>query len=574
MRRLQLRGLTPQLFLIVILPLTILLVVITFGGLYLHRQAMRSLVGQRDARAARAAASALQQQFHHRSAAIHGLALRAEPDPSPQTLQQVLRESDFLLKDFNAGMAFLDTDGAVTASIGDGQIWGSLKFETQPELRSMMAGETPPGFLSFTAPNSGGQMMLAAFPVPQHELLAVGAFDPAILARNVLSTVFSPGAGAGAFVVDNGRHVLYRMGSFPQSADLAGHPGVSEALSGESGATYLQIEGIEHVIAFSPVSSVGWALIIEEPWEAVASPLLTLTENAPLLLIPTLLLAIVALWFGTSRIVQPLQQLESKAAELGWGNYEAIEDSVGGVAEIRRLQAELIHLAHQVKSAQQGLRGYIGAITMGQEDERRRLARELHDDTLQSLIALNQRVQLAQMSIDGGQEAEALEEIQSLTEETIKNLRRVTRALRPIYLEDLGLVAALEMLCREVEETSDLGVDFDKRGSQRRLPPAEELALYRIVQEALSNVARHAQASRATVTIRFDSDKVTVEIADDGQGFSVPESPAEFAPSGHFGLLGMYERAELIGGRLEIDSHPSDGACIRVELPPDAAQEA
>jgi signal transduction histidine kinase len=278
------------------------------------------------------------------------------------------------------------------------------------------------------------------------------------------------------------------------------------------------------------------------------------------------------LWFGARRIVQPIQQLENKAAALGWGNFEAIEEPVGGIAEIRKLQAELIHLAQKVKSAQKGLRGYIGAITMGQEEERRRLARELHDDTLQSLIALNQRIQLARLSLNGREGVEMLDEIQGLTEETIQNLRRFTRALRPIYLEDLGLVAALEMLTHEIEQASDLAVGFEKSGPQRRLETTQELALYRVAQEALSNVIRHAQARRAKVDLQFSDQAVVLEVTDDGRGFEVPDSPAEFAPSGHFGLLGMQERAELIGAKLEIKSAPGAGTRIRVELPLDLQQ--
>jgi signal transduction histidine kinase len=165
-----------------------------------------------------------------------------------------------------------------------------------------------------------------------------------------------------------------------------------------------------------------------------------------------------------------------------------------------------------------------------------------------------------------------LDEIQGLTEETIQNLRRFTRALRPIYLEDLGLVAALEMLTHEIEQASDLAVGFEKSGSQRRLETTQELALYRVAQEALSNVIRHAQARRAKVDLQFSDQAVVLEVTDDGRGFEVPDSPAEFAPSGHFGLLGMQERAELIGAKLEIKSVPGAGTRIRVELPLDLQQ--
>jgi signal transduction histidine kinase len=274
-----------------------------------------------------------------------------------------------------------------------------------------------------------------------------------------------------------------------------------------------------------------------------------------------------ALWFGLRWIVKPLQALESKAATLAWGEFSAIEQPVGGIAEIRRLQSELIHMARKVKAAQQSLHSYIGAITAGQEDERRRLARELHDDTIQSLIALKQRVQLAQLAAKDGHSENSLTEVVSLTEQAIENVRRQTRALRPIYLEDLGLVTALEMLAREASQAADIPVEFLRRGTEVRLNPNVELALYRMAQEALNNVNRHAQASQAYLNISFTPQEVTLQVADNGKGFDVPKSPAEFAPGGHFGLLGLYERAELIGARLEIYSSPGQGSQITVHLP-------
>jgi signal transduction histidine kinase len=183
------------------------------------------------------------------------------------------------------------------------------------------------------------------------------------------------------------------------------------------------------------------------------------------------------------------------------------------------------------------------------------------------MIALNQRVQLAQLSAEQGAGQNGLEEIQSLAEQTIQNLRRLTRALRPIYLEDLGLVAALEMLVRQTQQASGLAVTFERSGQEVRLSPPVELALYRIGQEALNNVIRHAQATQASVQIRFSPDSVRLEVSDNGIGFEVPESPAEFAPGGHFGLLGMYERTEMIGAKLNIRSSPGKGSRVAVTLP-------
>jgi signal transduction histidine kinase len=186
---------------------------------------------------------------------------------------------------------------------------------------------------------------------------------------------------------------------------------------------------------------------------------------------------------------------------------------------------------------------------------------------MQSLIALNQRVQLAQMINKDGGMADRLAEIENLTQETIRDLRRVTHALRPLYLDDLGLVAALDMLTRETQESAAIPVSFQCVGPERRLLPETELALYRMAQEGLSNVLRHAEADKASVSIVFSPDTITMTISDDGIGFTVPESPAEFAPSGHFGLLGLYERAELINAKLDIRSALDQGTELMVILP-------
>ena len=304
----------------------------------------------------------------------------------------------------------------------------------------------------------------------------------------------------------------------------------------------------------------------EEDYKIATDPALELTLVAPLVLIPPLLFAVAALWFAARQIIQPLQKLESKAAALARGDFDAIKDSVGGISEVQHLQMELTEMSRKVRAAQEGLHDYIGAITSAQEEERMRLARELHDDTIQAVIALKQRVQLAEKSVKDQHARQLLKELEELAEQTIENLRRLTRALRPIYLEDLGLVTALEMLARETSQTNHLEIDFQKQGQERRLPHEVELALYRIAQEALNNVVHHAQTQSAALQINFAAKEITLEIRDEGVGFETPKSPTDFAPSGHFGLLGMGERADLIGARLEVQSEAGRGTRLSVRL--------
>src|SRR5690606_25350792 len=137
-------------------------------------------------------------------------------------------------------------------------------------------------------------------------------------------------------------------------------------------------------------------------------PLMRFSLAAPLVLVPGLLIAVVAVWFGLQQVVRPLQRLERRASDLAWGDYDSLEEPVGGIDEIRHLQGTLRFLAERVQAAQAGMRNYIGAITQTQEDERARLARELHDQTAQSLVAIGHREQMLKRYLKDDPKAEKL----------------------------------------------------------------------------------------------------------------------------------------------------------------------
>ncbi len=552
-------GLILQLFAFFVLPLVALLLLIVFSSQALHQQAMRTLVGARDERAARLAAQAVDSELRRRAEAVRFLAARLADGVSPSAL---VGSPDSLVAGFDGGLAVFDAAAHPLAANGP------IRAVDQSALQAFLkqASAEPRFSPLLTTPSAGPWVVVAA--MAPSRLTVAGAFSPFSLAQATLSEAFDPQAGAAIYVVDRNRQLLYQAGFCSASTPCTQLPAVEAAFQGQSGLTYLQTSSGEHVVAFSPISSTGWAVVTEEPWESTDTTGLQITQYTPLaLLVPALILAVAALWFGVRQIVQPLQALEAKAADLAWGRFDTIAQPVGGISEIRRLQAELIHLAQKVKSAQQSLRSYIGAITAGQEEERRRLARELHDGTLQALIALNQRLQLARLALTEPGSAPAAAEAQDLVDQTIADLRRFTRALRPAYLEELGLVASLEVLAREVSQAGNVLVTFNQAGAERRLAPEVELTLYRLAQEMLSNVARHAQAAHATLSLTFSDSAMTLAVSDDGRGFAVPDNPAEFAAGGHFGLLGMHERAELIGAHLEINSRIGQGTYVKVNIP-------
>ncbi|MBM3181735.1 MAG: HAMP domain-containing protein [Chloroflexi bacterium] len=556
------RGLT-QLFAVTVLPLTLLLLLIAFGGVNMHQQDMRALVGERDERAVRSAAAALDSELHHRVATISSMAVLSAED---LTFEEIFATTNDFVDDFNGGVAFFNSDGRLLANTNDDRFWGWVSQNAQSLSLASASNSEPVFSAPILDPDSKRSFVIISAYSTSRDVIVAGAFSPESLAMETLSVTYPTGSHVTIYLLDKSRRLLFVSGALSSESLPSDHPGVIEALRGESGTQYVQMSSAEHVIAYSPILTTGWALITEEEWEMVISPSLQLTQMAPLVIVPAFILALIALWFGAKQIVQPLQRLEAKAAALAWGDFDAIKESVGGISEVQHLQMELTGMSRKVQAAQEGLHDYIGAITSAQEEERLRLARELHDDTIQAVIALKQRLQIAQKSIKDQHGRQSLNELETLAEQTIENLRRLTRALRPIYLEDLGLVTALEMLARETSQNNHLVVEFQKIGEERRLAREVELSLYRIAQEALNNVVKHSKATRADLKIAFEISEIIVEVIDNGNGFIAPKSPTELAPSGHFGLLGVHERADLIGARLEIESVLGEGTRLRVRL--------
>lgn len=568
--RISWRSLTFQLLAIVVFPLIALLLIITFGSTTLHQNAMRELVGERDERAARMASTAIEDQILRRANEVRGLAAQVS-DARPDA---VLQNAAYLMADFDAGLAVLEKDGQVIAVQGNPEMWPGQKDLLVAGLDALGKDLSLPVYFSEPVTRSGQEapFMVVMAPALDRQAFVAGAFYTSPMIEHVFNNVFTTDQEASVVVIAPDDSSLYRKGFESSNELVSRHAGVPEALSGKTGTTYIDVQDGEHVVAYSPVAPHGWALLIEEPWDQVSSPILQTTHMAPLVMVPVLLLALGALFFGVRQIVQPLQALATQSSKLGWGDYSAIEKPVGGVSEIRQLQHELIQMAHKLSAAQQSLHSYIGAITSGQEEERRRLARELHDDTIQSLIAFKQRIQLVGMDWEGHPVVTALSDLENVVEQAIENLRRMVSALRPIYLEDLGLVAALNMLANDAGEKLNSPVDFTRQGKERRLDAPVELALYRIVQEALSNITRHSGANQAFIRLAFQPDGIRIEIQDNGKGFSVPRSPSEFARSGHFGLLGMFERADLMSGSIQISSVPGHGTRLIVTVPASTAE--
>jgi PAS domain S-box-containing protein len=221
------------------------------------------------------------------------------------------------------------------------------------------------------------------------------------------------------------------------------------------------------------------------------------------------------------------------------------------------------------KKAEEHLRYYVQQITKAQEEERKRIARELHDSSAQNLIALLHQLDnlLNTKTKLPVSEAKALWSLYEQTRDTLQEVRRFSRDLRPAILDDLGLLPALEWVTEDLKTTYWIDVSLKVLGQERRLSPERELLLFRIVQEALRNVAKHAEATKAEVEVNFNEDKVTITVSDNGKGFEPPESLGALPLTGKLGLAGMQERVQLLGGNLRLESQPGKGTTVFVEAP-------
>ena len=559
-------GFSVQLFLITILPLTVLLLVVAFGSQTLHHEAMRNLVGSRDLQTVRATTNSIERELSHLSNSIQILSRSADDNTPFSSL--ILRPEE-ISTTFDGGISLYSNSGSLLQYSSTSIDWSKLPGQLPEYFSSVQKTINLPVFSSPISSSDSTHTYVLVGIASDDQKVLIGAFSPELLIKSVIGDLVDTGQTTIIVISPsqkNGEYsVLYHGGPMKVDESLSSHPGIREVLNGESGINYYQSSEGEHVIAFSPIVETGWGLITEEAWEDISSPYLASTQAAPLVFVPVFLIAIFIIWFGAKRIITPLQDLEKQASSLASGDFEAIRQPVGGIEEIRNLQAEMIEMADKLKTAQQSLHGYIGDITAGIENERRSLARELHDDTIQTLIALNQRIQLILMNSPEVQKG-ALNELQTLVQQSMTNLRRMIRGLRPIYLEDLGLVTSLDMLVGEMGQTASIPITFAAAGQEHRLDAQIELSLYRMVQESLNNVIHHAEAKHAWVEMDFKDNGLRIQVRDDGIGFAVPANPSEFPKNGHFGLLGLKERAELIHAELEISSTPGSGTTISIRL--------
>lgn len=424
----------------------------------------------------------------------------------------------------------------------------------------------------------------------------------------------------GAVAVLDHRAVVAQAG-FPAGTALALAPAVwADVREGRYFFAEQRLAGREYLIAFRPILDLAGrpvgAIARAFPEDEIAETLLRYAGGIALLASAAVIFALVAFFLLTRRLLFPLRRLAMISAGLAEGDERAAraagQDEIAHLArgvvrladrltqsreelaalavkleaealelaernaQLARLDAEKARLLEQIRDHDR-LRGQLLERVIGaQEDERKRLARELHDQTGQSLTSLLVGLKY----VEGSRSLDDLKgrtaDLKALTVQLIEEVHQLSLALRPAMLDDLGLVVALRSLVTDFGRQHDVKATFQADPLDRRLPPQHEVTLYRVAQEALTNVGKYAGAAAVEVTLRHDGDRLALRIADDGRGFD----PTAVGADGreHLGLLGMQERVALLGGRFHLDAAPGRGTVVTVEAdlptedpaPPDA----
>jgi two-component system, NarL family, sensor histidine kinase UhpB len=267
--------------------------------------------------------------------------------------------------------------------------------------------------------------------------------------------------------------------------------------------------------------------------------------------------------------LQPLHALERTVDRVAAGDLSARAQRVlFRDPDVERLGDTLNTMLDVLQEHRGLLQKMSEQVLAAQEDERKRIARELHDETAQALTTLLIRLKILEKARSESEMRGQIDELRQLTSDTLEAVRKLAVELRPATLDDLGLLAALEAYTEAYGARMPVRVHFSARGfdeRQGRLPPQIELVLYRVVQEALTNAAKHARARKVNVELQRRADEVLALVDDDGQGFDVEEMMRSRERG--LGLFGMQERLALVQGELVIDSEPGRGTRIQARVP-------
>ncbi|MFQ5596225.1 MAG: cache domain-containing protein [Anaerolineae bacterium] len=366
-----------------------------------------------------------------------------------------------------------------------------------------------------------------------------------------------------------------------QETSLADLPPVAAALQGQAGTLkYMNPQDQQTwLAAYRPMHRTGWPVVVAHSASSVGSLVQgTWLRGLAALGVVTLLAVAISL-FSARTITRPLDQLTTAARDIARGDlnqqvHVRTRDELEKLADAFNLMShslaqnvtDLAEAKEEISHKAAELQRLLAHTVHVQEEDRRRIAMDIHDGVTQLLVGALFQVQTAQavLAADPAQATACLQDAQRLLNESVAEMRRAIFDLRPHILDHLGLAPALQHYIQDYHQHGEVPCSLEVIGAPIRLPDDQEMGIYRIVQEALQNVAKHAQASSVRVRIEFAPAQVQVTVRDDGTGFEQGEIEASHRTS--LGLIDIRERAQSIGGQLEIESAPGQGTQVRLRL--------
>ncbi|MDR3577736.1 MAG: cache domain-containing protein [Anaerolineaceae bacterium] len=565
-----------QLTLLTVIPVMALAVVAVLVSFFAVNSLVKNLILQRNSNMASIAAGSITQDLHSYLFTLQAAADTLGKQPANNsTDQRMLQEWGGLLGQFEGGVTLLDANGVATAStvnsldrLGRNYAFRPYFQEAHSQLHavfSTMIQEQP----------TGQPAVVIAVPVLQN-----GQFSGCLIGVLFLRqhewpkelAMLQATQGSLAYLVDSAGNIIYHPDANQIGKNISQEPGLAGLLSKgklQSNIFSLGQNGVQQVVSFAPLDDIQWSLIIEEPWLAIIAPVYPYLELVTGILALAVAIAVFVLFFGLRRITRPVLELMQEAQSVtGGASFHPVEEH--GPREMRQLIRTFNRMVTNLNEQQNTLRQYAVQALRSQEAERQRISRDLHDQTVQDLVGLSQRLELTRTSLvrDPLDARRRLDELLDLTGRALADVRRMSNDLRPFVLEDLGLAAATQHLCDGLLiELPDLQVDCRVVGKERRLGPEQELIVYRVIQEALSNIRQHARsATQVSVRLCFEEQNLSARVDDNGPGFNLV-GMVELMHQDHLGLAGMYERAQLMNGRLEIHTTPGKGTWIELNIP-------
>jgi signal transduction histidine kinase len=570
----QLRAQAIALIILLLLLMLILTVGVTFLA---YQQVSQSLAESRDQELASVSAERLSESLEAFARGLKTLAGQTEMQSGEPTIQKVtLERGRELITDFtnhDGGIIILDANGRVSVTEPLRPDLIGQDFSKEPYFQSARSLRTFTFSDIIKEPGSGEDVIVIAAPVINFK----GEFMGVIAGRFYLSfqrlgqeiQKLKVGDEGTAYLVDRNGRLIYHPNSRLIGTDFSQREAVKRLQRGDrTGAITGQESGHPRTVeGYAVVEVTGWGLVIGEPWSQVVQPAQISLRPVAIVLIVGLVLVAIIVSLGVQRVTDPIQNLVTQTRQVAAGDYDA-QVTLSRIKEFKELGMAFNDMVDQIRRYRAGVRQYVADITKSQEDERRRIARELHDDTVQTLIAVGQRIELAKETLDDPAEAKMrLSEIRTMVTGAIASVRQFSRDLRPLALEDLGLIAAMQYLVSQLSQSIGVEVEFKVEGEVEGLSSDMEVAIYRILQETLNNVRRHAQATKVSVLAQFNPHQITLTVQDNGRGFEVPEAITDFASSGSFGVMGLQERAQLFGGNVIVQSQPYEGTTVQMVVP-------